>query len=80
MADLFRSFAPKRGGDVGWLSADPAGAILRTGFFGQPPAPPSAGLIKVWDGTAWVAKPVKVWSGSAWVIKPLKRWSGTAWV
>ncbi len=45
------------------------------------PAPPSSGgKIKVWDGSAWVAKPVKVWNGSAWVEKPLKRWNGSAWV
>jgi hypothetical protein len=37
------------------------------------------GDIKVWSGTAWVAKPVKVWNGSAWIIKPAKVWNGTAW-
>lgn len=35
--------------------------------------------IKVWDGTAWVVKPVKVWNGSAWETKTLKRWDGSAW-
>ena len=25
------------------------------------------GLIKTWNGSAWVKKPVKVWNGSAWV-------------
>lgn len=45
------------------------------------PSPPSSGgKIKVWDGSAWVVKPVKVWNGSAWVEKPLKRWNGSAWV
>lgn len=38
------------------------------------------GQIKVWNGSAWVAKPVKVWNGSGWVIKPVKRWNGSAWV
>jgi hypothetical protein len=42
--------------------------------------PPSGGNIKVWNGSAWVAKPVKVWNGSAWVIKPAKKWNGSAWV
>jgi hypothetical protein len=42
--------------------------------------PAVGGNIKVWNGTAWVAKPVKVWNGSAWVAKPVKRWNGTAWV
>jgi hypothetical protein len=40
---------------------------------------PSTGRAKVWNGTAWVIKPVKVWSGSAWVTKPLKVWNGSAW-
>ena len=34
---------------------------------------------KVWDGSAWVEKPVKVWDGSAWVQKPAKTWDGSAW-
>lgn len=45
------------------------------------PAPPSSGgNIKVWNGSAWVAKPVKVWNGSAWVTKPVKRWNGSGWI
>lgn len=40
---------------------------------------PSAGLAKVWDGSAWAAKPVKYWTGSAWVQKPAKHWNGSAW-
>jgi hypothetical protein len=37
-------------------------------------------LGKIWNGSAWVTKPVKVWSGSAWVTKPVKIWNGSAWV
>ncbi|HEU4913838.1 MAG TPA: kelch repeat-containing protein [Candidatus Saccharimonadales bacterium] len=40
----------------------------------------AGGNIKVWNGSAWVAKPMKVWNGSAWVVKPVKRWNGSAWV
>lgn len=40
---------------------------------------PSAGLAKVWDGSAWQARPVKHWTGSAWVQKPAKHWNGAAW-
>ncbi|AZM47809.1 hypothetical protein DMB38_20255 [Streptomyces sp. WAC 06738] len=36
-------------------------------------------IVKVWDGSGWVQKPLKVWSGSAWVAKPVKAWSETAW-
>lgn len=36
--------------------------------------------LKVWTGSAFVAKPAKVWTGSAWVEKPVKTWSGSAWV
>lgn len=42
--------------------------------------PAVGGNVKVYTGTAFVAKPVKVWTGTAWVTKPVKRWSGTAWV
>lgn len=38
------------------------------------------GRVKVWDGSAHVAKPVKYWNGSAWVTKPVKIWDGSAWV
>lgn len=38
------------------------------------------GRVKVWDGSAHVAKPVKIWNGSAWVTKPVKVWNGSAWV
>lgn len=40
----------------------------------------TGGLMKVWNGSGWVAKPVKVWNGEAWVTKPVKRWNGEAWV
>lgn len=35
--------------------------------------------VKVWNGSAWVQKPLKIWNGSAWVQKPLKVWTGSAW-
>lgn len=67
--------------DKNWWHPGPAGTIIRNEFFEAPTPPPGgSGLIKVWNGTAWVEKPVKVWTGSAWVTKPLKRWNGTAWV
>lgn len=40
----------------------------------------TTGYIKVWNGSAWVLKPMKVWTGSAWVQKPVKFWNGSAWV
>ena len=45
---------------------------------GAPPPPPeNEGLIKVWNGSSWVCKPVKVWNGTTWSVKPLK-WYNTA--
>lgn len=35
--------------------------------------------VKVWDGGAWLTKPLKVWNGSAWVVKPVKAWDSAAW-
>jgi hypothetical protein len=43
-------------------------------------APAVVQHMKVWSGSAWVAKPVKYWTGSAWVEKPIKFWNGSAWV
>lgn len=42
-------------------------------------APPPAGGIKVFNGTAWVAATAKRWSGSAWVAATVKRWDGAVW-
>lgn len=41
--------------------------------------PPPGGKPKVWNGSAWVEKPVKVWNGSGWVEKPMKYWTGSTW-
>ena len=60
-----------------WL-IEPSKSALTFEYFGtQNLAGPT---IKVWDGTAWNAKPVKLWDGTAWVTKPIKRWNGTSWV
>lgn len=61
-------------GTVGGMSFD--NLILKGG---DEPPEPVGGLINVYNGTAFVAKPVKVWNGSGWVAKPLKRWNGTSW-
>ena len=42
--------------------------------------PKPGGNARVWNGSAWVTKPVKVWNGSSWVTRPLKYWNGSAWV
>jgi hypothetical protein len=39
-----------------------------------------AGQIKVYNGSAWVWKPVKVWNGSTWTTKTLRYWNGTSWI
>lgn len=31
-----------------------------------------AGILKVWNGSAWVKKILKVWNGSTWVPATLK--------
>lgn len=45
-------------------------------------APAAAGgtVLKVWTGSAWVAKPLKRWNGSSWVAATLKRKAGSGWV
>lgn len=48
-----------------------------SGFPG--PVVTTTGGMKVWNGSAWVIKPVKVWNGSAWAVKPVKFWDGSTW-
>lgn len=36
--------------------------------------------VRVWNGSAWVIKPVKEWNGSAWVAREMKYWNGSTWV
>lgn len=55
------------------------GAWSTTRSFTVSASSTTRGQIKIYDGTAFVAKPVKVWDGSSWGTKPAKRWSGTAW-
>ena len=43
------------------------------------PAVGDAGYVEVWNGSAWVRKPMKVWNGSTWDIKPVKFWNGLNW-
>lgn len=59
-----------------------AGQLLSDDFFTAPVVePPGTGsLIKYWNGTAWVSKPLKRWNGTAWTVGTLKRWNGTAWI
>ncbi len=60
---------------MSWFYQPLTGAVLLLG--GEPPA---GVVVKVWSGTAWVAKSVKYWTGAAWVEKPVKTWSGVEWV
>lgn len=79
MADkVFRRIGiPVSGSSALWFSTSLAGRILRDEFFG---GPSTAGYISVWDGAAWVKKPVKYWNGSTWTIKPIKYWNGSVFV
>lgn len=37
------------------------------------------GILKIWNGTAWVKTKLKRWNGTAWVTTRLRRWDGTNW-
>jgi len=39
-----------------------------------------SGILKRWNGSAWVKEPLKYWNGVSWTTKPLKRYNGSAWV
>lgn len=78
MADKFPNLDWRRGRPTSLLMEEGFAADLMVSEFFAPP-PAGSGLIKVWNGSAWVEKPVKVWNGSAWVTKPVKFWTGSAW-
>ena len=42
-----------------------AGKILSSDFFDS--ASPTQTNLKVWNGSAWVLKPLKRWNGASWV-------------
>ena len=54
-----------------------AGFLVDDDFFGA--APPPAGSLKVFNGTAWVAATAKRWDGSTWATAAVKRFDGGAW-
>lgn len=49
-------------------------------FSGNVGVAPTAGKLKVWNGTAWVYGPAKIWDGTTWVAGTVKVWNGTSWV
>lgn len=62
------------------LSASNAGGTIYTSTFsGTVAAAPTAGKIKVWNGSAWVYGTMKVWNGSAWVTGTVKVYNGSTW-
>lgn len=36
-------------------------------------------ILKVWNGSGWLQKPVKVYNGSTWLTKPVKMYIGSTW-
>ena len=60
-------------------AANVDGAITQA-FSGTVAAAPTAGKLKVYNGSSWVYGPVKVYNGTAWVDGSVKVWNGTAWV
>lgn len=37
------------------------------------------GIVRVWNGTAYVTANAKVWNGTAWVSAQVRIWNGTEW-
>ena len=50
-------------------ATDPAGSNIYGAWSATWSFTVTASGVKVWDGSAWVVKPIKVWNGSAWVVK-----------
>lgn len=37
-------------------------------------------IAKIWNGSAFIAKPLKTWNGSSWTERQAKFWNGTDWL
>jgi len=46
----------------------------------ESPPPAYGGLLKRWNGTAWVNALLKVYLSGSWQTKPLRRWNGNEWL
>lgn len=68
--------------DPGAITASGSNRYWATATIAVRPVPSGGGSggVKVWDGTAFVVKPIKVYNGSTWVEKPVKVWNGSSWV
>lgn len=62
------------------LTSTEVSQLYNSGAGLQYPFTSATGRPKVWNGSAWVQKPLKVWSGSAWVEKPVKVYNGSSFV
>lgn len=62
-----------QGSRYGWREA----LVMPSAYF--EPVASSGGLLKHWNGSAFVARPLKAWSGSGWVTGVLKFWNSSAW-
>jgi len=40
----------------------------------------TGGVLKRWNGSAWVKSLLKAYISGSWQTKPLKRWTGTEWL
>ena len=37
-------------------------------------------VLKYYNGSSWVTKPIKYYNGSSWTTKTLKYYNGSSWV
>ena len=64
--------------DLGVELADTSGILLRGlhGFMLRQ----FVSLLKYWNGSEWIQKPLKRWNGTAWATVVINRWNGSSWV
>ena len=65
------SFSIRASNSYGTITASFSGAVATA---------PTAGKVKVWNGTAWTYGTVSVWNGTSWVAGSAKVWNGSSWV
>lgn len=74
-SDLPRSVS---GGSDAW-DKDKAGELLNEDFFDTETVTTTETLMKYWNGSAWISKPLKIFKNSTWETPTLNRRDASTW-
>lgn len=77
MANVFRQTPRLKLSD--FFSQGGVSQIVAADFFEAAPGPSYAGVLRRWNGTAWIKATLKRWTGAAFTHATLRIWTGSEW-